>query len=131
MLCFTPHKYEMAHETTSYAKYGAKLFWLFAYQQGNSLKKTNNRFYTSSEPFSRKNISNSCLNNLFLWIQWGTLDFDQLTEVENKLRNRHCKIHYYENSINAYQLVSREHSWLIVFIICMIRSLPEISCYIW
>ncbi len=62
---------------------------------------------------------------------WGTLDFDQLTEVENKLRNKHWEIHYYEKSINAYQLVSREHSWLIVLIICMIHSLSEINCSIW
>ncbi len=35
--------------------------------------------------------------------------FDQLIEIENKLRNRHFEIHYYENSINTYQLVSKEY----------------------
>jgi hypothetical protein len=41
----------------------------------------------------------------------------QLIEIEIKLRNKHCETHYYENSLNAYQLISKEHYWLIVLII--------------
>ncbi len=120
----------MAHETNSYAKCGAKVFRLFNYRQGIVRKKTNNRLYASSELFSWKSISNLCWNYFFPMNTVKILCFDQLIEIENKLGYRHCEIHYYENPINAYQLVSKEHYWLIVLIIFMIHYLISAAIYI-
>ena len=40
--------------------------------------------------------------------------FDQLIEIEKKLKNRHDEIHYYDDSINVYQRVYKERWRLIV-----------------
>ena len=42
-----------------------------------------------------------------------------------KLKSRHYDIHYYENSISGYQLISKELYQLIVLIIYMIHYLAS------
>ena len=44
-------------------------------------------------------------------------------------KSRHYDIHYYENSISDYQLIFKEHYWLIVLIICMIHYLLSAVIY--
>ena len=47
-------------------------------------------------------------------------------EVET---SRHYYIHYYENSISEYQLISKEHYWLIVLIIHMNHYISSAAIY--
>jgi hypothetical protein len=52
--------------------------------------------------FSRKDIFNLYWNDFFLFMNIvKILDFDQLIEIENKLRNRHCNIHYMDDPIRT------------------------------
>jgi hypothetical protein len=51
------------------------------------------------------------------------LDFYQLMEVENKMKSRHDKIHYYENSIKVFGLLSSSRT------IKYILKIPEHKHY--
>jgi hypothetical protein len=98
---------QMAHAMNLGAKCGAKHNEFFDYE------------------FSKKcffdRVWNSFLEEIFLIFAWiknrffpykygQTLDINQLNEFTIKLRNRHCDIRCYQNSINAYQhVISKQY----------------------